>query len=284
MAHIYLSGWEQYDDGAPGVAFRPLAHAGGWRGGLRDLRPDPTRVTGWCLLVKDTPLDPVPAGVHLLGETWDDVPPRAISRAIETRLGLPQDLLVGVNLRTIVRRLTLEIESNANFALRALPTKSGHTRIHIGGEAVYEARTHDPRSASIEITESFPNNGNLATVDGDLDWVNVVGGADEFTVSSGVVTAVLENNSLYLGVNSVLDTDDTECEVTFTTFARGSGFVQTGPMVRMPAPAAHIVYAGTSRRSAQATAPSSIVERQAAASTRSMARSTPIRRNCSWIT
>lgn len=131
--HYYLSPWEQAVDLDGGLLYQPLARAGQWS--VIDLRPDPTKVDGHALVsCTERPLVDPPGSVYL-GESLDATPSTSNRRGIESRLGLPRDILTGTYRQIIVALLVDHATEDGTRWRPLKPMSRGANawEIHLGG-------------------------------------------------------------------------------------------------------------------------------------------------------
>lgn len=234
MPLIYLSTWEAYEDEA-GSCFRPTAHEGGWIGGVRDLRPDASVVDGYCLIVKETALDPVPPGVWLLRDGWDTQLQIQISRRIETELGIPRDILRNMTIRQACAALAFDIPNNPRYEWTPRPRNDGHTRLIVGSEVLFDEQTHPPRPSTQTYTESFGCAAGDLENGCDLSWVRIVGAANSLQLDGAGEVQHNGTDATVYNANAIADTDDNYAELTVTDVFRQSGTVQLAAVCRAPA-------------------------------------------------
>lgn len=151
--HYYLSGWTTDRHG-----FRPEADAESWA--VIDLRPDPTRREGLCLVGAPEPAE----GGYSLGDGADRLPPRTLGR-LANRLGLN---LAGRRFAHLAAELLIEHSRTDGTRWRPLRSREIHLynplwRVPAGG-AYY--------------TEPFTgaDNAALASATVTQTWADVIAG------------------------------------------------------------------------------------------------------------
>lgn len=175
---VYLSEWEQYDDGNPvGEAWRP-ASGPGWVGGALDLRDQTDH--NLCVVEYDAPLFPLPAGVHDLSALWEESITGARANRLASFLGVNRSEVAGKTLQEIVLML---------FG-GSRPRKDGHAVVWCGRKKLRDERVAEPRRASIQYAETWPDDGALNVTTQDFEYVEQTPGGDDadWVVASGVCT------------------------------------------------------------------------------------------------